>query len=153
MATGMLHLHSLLRWFIVLFALLTLIKGISGMSSKKAFTKGDKRWSLFLMICADIQLVLGLYLYFSKGWFDVLKGGEAMSNKVYRFYSVEHLVGMLLGIILIHMGYSAAKNTKLPDAMRFKRMFWYTLVAVIVIMATIPWPGREGVGRGLLPGM
>ena len=154
MATGMLHLHNLLRWLIVLFALLTLIKGISGMSNKKAFTKADKRWSLFLMICADIQLLLGLYLYVSKGWMEVLQNGAAMANKYNRFWSVEHLSGMLIGIFLIHLGYSAAKNVKLPDAMRFKRMFWYTLVAVIVIVATVPWPFREGLGHHpLFPGM
>lgn len=154
MATGMLHLHNLLRWFIVLFALLTLIKGISGMSGKKAFTKADKRWSLFLMICADIQLLLGLYLYFTRSWFDVLKGGVDMTEKVQRYWTIEHTLGMLIGIILIHLGYSAAKNQKLPDAIRYKRMFWFTLFAVIVIVVNVPWPGREaGIAKPLFPGM
>ncbi|MBL7718559.1 MAG: hypothetical protein JNL72_06975 [Flavipsychrobacter sp.] len=155
MQTGMLHLHNFLRWLIVLFALLTIIKGLSGLSGRKAFTKADKRWSLFLMICADIQLLLGLYLYYARGWFSVLTSGAMdMKEKVQRFWAIEHLSGMLLGIILIHLGYSAAKNVKLPDGTRYKRMFWFTLIAVIVIMATIPWPGREiGIAKPLFPGM
>jgi hypothetical protein len=153
MDTGMLHLHNFFRWLIVLFALLTLIKGASGLNGKKAFTKADKRWSMFLMICADIQLLLGLYLYYAKGWLDVISNGAAMANKYNRFFSVEHTTGMLIGIILIHLGYSSAKNVKLPDAMRYKRMFWYTLIAVIVIVATVPWPFREVVGRPWFPGM
>ena len=153
METGMLHLHNVVRWFIVLFAILTLAKGISGMSGNKPFKKADKRWALFLMICADIQLILGLYLYYVKNWLNVLTGGGAMANKTLRFWSVEHLAGMLIAIILIHLGYSAAKNVKLPDAMRYKRMFWYTLIAVIVIVATVPWPFREEVGRPWFPGM
>lgn len=153
METGMLHLHNVVRWLIVLFALLTLAKGISGMSGKKAFTKADKRWALFLMICADIQLLLGLYLYYAKNWWGVLTGGGAMANKYNRFWSVEHLTGMLLGIILIHLGYAAAKNVKLADAMRYKRMFWYTLIAIIVIVATVPWPFRGEIARPLFPGM
>jgi hypothetical protein len=153
METGMLHLHNVIRWLIVLFALLTLGKGISGMGGNKPFTKADKRWALFLMICADIQLLLGLYLYYAKNWLLVLVSGGAMNTKYNRFFAVEHLAGMLLGIILIHLGYSAAKNVKLPDAMRYKRMFWYTLIAVIVIVATVPWPFREEVGRPWFPGM
>ncbi|HYD20781.1 MAG TPA: hypothetical protein VEB40_04840 [Flavipsychrobacter sp.] len=153
METGMLHLHNVVRWLIVLFAILTLAKGISGMSGKKPFTKTDKRWALFLMICADIQLLLGLYLYYAKNWFTVLTSGGAMSNKYNRFFSIEHTTGMLIGIILIHLGYAAAKNVKLPDAMRYKRMFWYTLIAIIVIAATVPWPFREEVGRPWFPGM
>ena len=154
MATGMLHLHNVLRWFIAIFALITIIKGLSGMNGNKPFSKSDKRYSLLLMITADIQLLLGLYLYWSRGWFDVISSGaDVMGNKLNRFFAVEHLAGMLIGIILIHLGYSAAKNVKLMDATRFKRMFWYTFIALIVIIATIPWPFREVVGRPWFPGM
>ena len=154
MAQGMLHLHNVLRWFIVIFALITLIKGLAGMNGKKAFSNADKRYSLLLMITADIQLLLGLYLYWSRGWFDVVRSGaDVMGNKMNRFFGVEHISGMLIGLILIHLGYSAAKNARLLDATRFKRMFWYTFIGLIIIAATVPWPFREVVGRPLLPGM
>jgi hypothetical protein len=64
----MLHAHSFLRWVVLILALLTIIKSFSGMSSKKAFTAADKKMPLFFMISMDIQLLLGLVLYFTGAW-------------------------------------------------------------------------------------
>lgn len=153
MEQGLLHLHNFLRWLVLLFAVLTLYRCMRGMGSGKAFAAGDKKMALFLLICCDVQLLLGLALYYFKGWFNVLtSGGNVMSDKYTRFFAVEHLTGMLIGIILVHIGYSSIKKN-IPDNTKFKKVFWYVLIAFIIIMATIPWPFREIVGRPLFPGM
>lgn len=153
MLTGIQHFHNFMRWFVIIFALWTLIKTMGGMNGSKSFTKNDKRPALFLMISADIQLLLGFILYFGKGWFKVLTSGSGfMKLPAQRFWAMEHMVSMLIAIILIHIGYSSIKKN-ISDAAKFKRVFWYTLIAIIIIMATIPWPFREAVGRGLFPGM
>ena len=153
MQQGLLHLHNFMRWAVLLFALLTLVRSVGGLGGKKIFTSGDRKTALFLMISADVQLLLGFALYFMKGWAEVLaSGADIMSNKVNRFFAVEHITGMLIAIVLIHIGYSAAKKN-IPDSSKFKKLFWFTLIAVIIILATIPWPGRELVGRPLFPGM
>lgn len=152
MLTGLQHLHNFLRWFIIIFALWTIIKSMSGMSGGKAFTKSDKRPALLLMITADIQLLLGLILYVGKGWFTVLTNGGFMKLTAQRFWAIEHALGMIIGIVLIHIGYAAIKKD-ISDTAKFKKVFWCTLIALIVILITIPWPFREVVGRGLMPGM
>lgn len=152
MEQGLLHLHNFMRWVVLLFVVLSLFKGLSGMNGKKVFAAGDKRIALFMMISADIQLLLGLVLYFMKGWHNTLASGTAMSNKALRFWSVEHIAGMLIAIILIHIGYSSVKKN-ITDGAKFKKLFWFTFIALIIILATIPWPGRELVGRPLFPGM
>jgi len=155
MEKGLLDLHSVLRWFILLFALLALIKGLGGMSGKKPFGKGDKRIALFLMICCDIQLLLGLILYFIGPWgiknIQNMGMANVMHDNVARFFAIEHAVGMLVAIILVHLGYAATKKN-IADGSKFKRLFWFTLFALVIILATIPWPGREA-ARPLLPGM
>ena len=153
MQNGLLHLHNFMRWVVLLFVLLTLIKSASGLGGKKEFTTGDKKTAMFMMISADIQLLLGLSLYYLRGWFDVLKSGNlVMSDKYQRFWAIEHLAGMLIGIILIHIGYSATKKN-ITDGAKFKKLFWFTLIALIVILITIPWPFRDIVGRPWFPGM
>ena len=141
-----LFLHNLLRWLILFFALVTIVNSVSGMGGKKPFTGGNKRVAMFLMICCDIQLVLGLALYFMGPWWTVLTSGGAMSNKMNRFFSVEHTFGMLVAIVLIHLGYAATKKN-IADKAKFSRLFWFTLVALLIILGTIPWPGREMIGR------
>lgn len=122
------------------------------MGGGKAFTKSDKRPAMLLMITADIQLLLGLVLYVGKDWFKVLTGGGFMKLPAQRFWAMEHMLGMLIAIVLIHIGYSAIKKD-IPDASKFRKLFWFTLVALIIIFATIPWPFREIIGRPLFPGM
>lgn len=127
------------------------------MGGNKAFTKSDKRPALLLLITADIQLLIGLYLYFVGAWgiknINNMGGmGAIMKDKASRFWGVEHITGMLVAIILIHIGYSVIKKD-IADGSKFKKLFWYTFLALVVILATIPWPFRETVGRSLFPGM
>lgn len=152
MQQGMLHLHNFMRWIVLLFAVIVIIQGMGGMKGNKAFSKGNKRNALFLMISADIQLLLGLYLYFAGPWFSALTAGGVMANKATRFWSVEHITGMLIGIALIHIGYAAVKKD-ISDQEKFKKLFRFTVMAIIIILLTIPWPFREMVGRPLFPGM
>ncbi len=153
MVQGLQHLHNLMRWVILILAVLTLVKSFSGMSNKKAFTAGDRKTALFLMISADVQLLLGLLLYMMKGWMSSFSQGGVMANAASRFWAVEHIFGMVVALVLIHLGFSAAKKN-MDDATKFKKLFWFTLIALVIILATIPWPFRvEGIGRPWFPGM
>jgi hypothetical protein len=150
MYAGLLSLHSWLRWAILILEIIAIYKCYSGMSSGRAFGAGDKKVGLFLMIAAHTQLLVGIYLYLSGPWgvasIQNLGFGEVMKDKVARFFAVEHIFGMVVAIVLITVGRGAAKKA-IPDVAKFKRGFWLFLVALIIILATIPWPFREGVAR------
>jgi len=156
MQTGILHLHNLMRWVVILFMLLTLIKSASGMGGNKTFTSGDRKTALFMMISVDIQLLLGLYLYFTGAWgiknIQNQGMGNIMKDNVSRFFAIEHTIGMLIAIILVHIGYATIKKN-INDKSKFSKLFWFTLIAVVITLIFIPWPFREGVGRPWFPGM
>ena len=71
---------------------------------------------------------------------------EAMSDRLLRFFTVEHLVGMLIAITLITIGYSRAKRHS-TDLKKFRATFWFYLIGLIVILLSIPWP-FQGYGTG-----
>jgi len=155
MHTGMLHLHSVLRWIILLVALWAIIKMAAGRSGSKPFTASDKKPALFFLIFMDLQLLVGLYLYFTSATvgfasFKEFSFGEVMSSTALRFFAVEHLVAMLIAVVLVHVGYSATKKAP-TDQKKFNKAFWCFLIALIVILASIPWPFREALGRGWMP--
>ena len=156
METGLLHTHNILRWAVVLFGLLTLFTAMRGLNGKRDFTLGDKRTALYFLISCDIQLLLGLALYYFKGYYRNFSDGamkEVMHNTISRFWTIEHTVGMLLAIILVHIGYAATKG-KRPHVVKFRRLFWCTLIALVLIAAMVPWPSRmAGIARPLFPGM
>lgn len=143
METGLLHLHNILRWLILLFLLITLFQ---------AFSKnpGIRKTSLWLMICAHITLLIGLYQVIA-GPFGYLKGlpegVELMKDKFYRFYWIEHPVSMIISIVLITIARRKSKD------LNYKAVTILLVLALIFILAAVPWPFRELVGRPWFPGM
>ncbi len=156
MYQGLLHLHNLLRWVILLLAIIAIIKAYKGMTTREPFTRADKKIGLFLMIAAHITFLIGLYQWLVGPWGlqNILNSGMAavMKDKVFRYWAVEHLVGMLIAIVLITIGRGISKKS-LSDKTKHTKTFWYYLIALLIILVTAPWPFRVGIGRPLFPGM
>jgi disulfide bond formation protein DsbB len=140
METGFQHLHSLLRWMLLILMLISVSKAL--LSAGRRFFGKDRKMALFIMIIAHVQLILGLGLYFMKNyhlnWSDI---GELSSYL--RFFTMEHLMGMIIAIVLITLGYGKVKRAE-TDALKFKAVKVYFGIALIIILVSIPWPFREG---------
>jgi hypothetical protein len=91
METGLLHLHNVLRWVVLLLLLLSIIQAFSQKESVKST-------SLFLMIAAHTMLLIGLYQILGGrySWGNVPEGVSVMKDSFYRFYLVEHPVLIIL---------------------------------------------------------
>lgn len=157
MANGLMHLHNFLRWVILILLLVSLFKAYSGWQGKKVFSAGDKKTWLFTMIAGHITLLLGLYqvLFGRIGWFThppLEEGKTVMSDGYYRFFLVEHPILMILAIVFITLGHGMAKKA-VPDAVKYQKAFRYFILALVLILAAMPWPFRELIGRPWFPGM
>lgn len=119
---------------------------LGGMTGKKPFAAGQKKVGLFLMIAAHIELLIGLYQWLFGPWGIKYLSNAGMKDRVALFYGVEHITGMIIAIVLITIGRGVSKKD-LPDDVKQKRTFWFFLVALVIILALIPWPGREAIGR------
>jgi hypothetical protein len=155
MYNGLLHLHSVLRWIILILLLVSFYKNFADRNG--AFTASHQKSGLILMICADIMLLVGLYQWLVGDW--GLKSinqngfGTVMKNSTLRFYAIEHTTGMLLAIIFIHLGYSYGKKA-IPDPQKHKRILLFLGLALLIILISVPWPFRAaGAGRHWFPGM
>jgi hypothetical protein len=133
------HAHSGLRWVALLLLLITIIKAFSGMSGNKVFTAGDKKLALFTLISMHTQLLLGLALYIimvTRSGFDF---GASMKDPLMRFFSVEHITGMIIAIALITIGNARSKRA-ITDKAKFKSLAIFFTIGLIIILAMIPWP-------------
>jgi len=139
MNTGLLHLHTLLRYFILLALVLVIVKALLGWMGKKPYTKLDDKMGLYLFIFTHMQLLVGLILYFVS---DVVQFNEAtMSNKDLRYWAVEHISIMLISIVLITMARITSKKMNSDDA-KHKRMFIFNAIALVLIVMAIAMSGR-----------
>lgn len=149
MQTGLLHLHSSLRYLLLIFLIVAIVRALLKWSKNEPFNKQDNIFSLIPFVLSHIQLLIGLALYAINPYVkQALSGGmgEIMGNSIARFYVVEHLVGMLIAIALITVGRIASKKA-LEDASKHKKIFIYYGIGLLIIIASIPWPFR-GLGTG-----
>lgn len=144
---ALLVIHNLLRWLIIFFGIWTVISAISGLAGKREFTSSDGRSNFFFMLCMDIQLLVGLGLYFSGVWFDQLKHfGDAMKDANTRFFTIEHELMMIIAWILAHAGRAMVKKAR-PSLSKFKKSLLFFGIALLLILIATPWPFREAAAR------
>lgn len=144
--------HSFLRWAVLVLGIWVVLNAVGGMFTKREYSRTDNMSSLLFMISCDIQLLLGIILYVQNGWLANLKSGmgTVMKDPVARFFTVEHALMMIIAWILVHIGRSSVKSAD-TDELKHKRMLIYFGIAMVLILASIPWPFREALGRNWFP--
>ena len=149
----LLYLHSIMRWIILILLLVNIYQNIA--RANKPFNKRDATLGLLLMIAAHITLLIGIYQWFAGDLgFQLIKNAgmaAVMKDAASRFWAVEHITGMVIAIILITVGRGVSKKTY-DDNKKHKRSALFYIIALVIILATVPWPFREGIGRPWFPG-
>jgi phosphoglycerol transferase MdoB-like AlkP superfamily enzyme len=147
----MVHAHSVGRWIVLLLLLFAMFNSM--LAGNRPFIKSDNKLGILLTIFADLMLLIGIYLYFvgERGYKLIEQAGgmgAVMKSAALRFNVVEHIAGMLIAIILIHIGKAQAKRP-IGDKAKHKRTMIFYFLALLIILVSIPWPFREiGMGRG-----
>lgn len=135
----LLIIHSWLRWAVLAAGLAAIVRGgAKDASAGKWFT-----------VLLDVQMLLGLLLYFvlspvTRAALDDF--GGAMGNSQLRFFAVEHVFGMVIGLVLAHIG--TARIRKAPAERRARLAMIFYGLALAAVLASIPWPGMPA-GRPL----
>lgn len=144
----LLQAHSFLRWIVLLVLIMGIFQSIT--ARNRPFNRGDRSTGTLLVIFADIMFIVGIYQWVVGEWglkkIQALGMGGVMKDSTARFFAIEHLAGMLIAIILIHVGKSYARRT-VPDKIKHRRTVLYYILALLLILISIPWPFRDAVAR------
>ncbi len=154
MYEGLLHLHNFLRWVILIFLLLSVLRHLT--AANQPYGGKDKGFGLPLLISTHLNAIIGLYQWIVGAWglklIQTNGMGTVMKDSVNRFWAIEHPLMMLIAAILITIGYGQRKSKHTTRVQRRRAAIYYVL-ALIVILLAVPWPFREVIGRPLFPGM
>lgn len=134
-------LHNIARWGVVIMGLIAVIRAFSGWLGKKPFTAADNKVGLLFTMVLDVQILLGVTLFFTKGWLGVLTAdfGAAMTTGATRFFTLEHPLMMLLAVVFAHIGRAQSKKVE-PDLKKHARAAVWYLLSYVILLASIPWP-------------
>jgi len=143
-----LSLHSWIRWAVVLAGLAAFVRSV--LAGRRRWTPMDDRVGFWFTMLLDVQMLIGLLLYVwlspitHEAFRDV---GAAMKSSGLRFWAVEHIFGMLVAIALAHVGRARIRKADIARRHRLAAIFYG--LALVSILASIPWPGTPN-GRPLL---
>ena len=150
MYSTLLIAHSWLRWVVLAAALVAIIRSVPGWSGRRPWTPADDRAGRIFTGALDLQVVIGLLLYFV---FSPLmatirqQAGEAMGNDAMRYGLVEHPFGVIVAVVLSHIG--RVRIRKAADAARKHRLaVIFFGLALLALAVSLPWPGTA-TGRPL----
>lgn len=144
----LLHLHSIGRWIVLLLLLIAIFNSL--VAGKRPWIRTDARTGSILTIFADLMFLVGLALwYFGPRGYKVIQSmgmSAVMKDSVARFFAIEHTFMMLAAIILIHIGKVQARKP-VSDRAKHRRTIIFYLLALIIILISIPWPFRQAAGH------
>ncbi|HEX7365758.1 MAG TPA: cytochrome B [Pelobium sp.] len=137
MLSGLVHLHSVLRYVILILVLISIFQAFT--AGNKPYTAANKKINLFTLISAHIQLLVGLVLYFISPMVDF----SQMKNPINRYWNVEHISIMVLAIVLITVGYAKSKKA-IDDKAKHRAIYiYYTIAVVLVLLGILTMKGRN----------
>lgn len=115
--------HSGLRWLVLVALAATAVVSYLRMS-RDADT--HEQWLAWVAIVIDVQVTIGIVLYlFNQGW---SQGG---------FIAVFHPIAMLAALGVFHAGIS--RGRLMGRAAGWRTIGIMTLIALVIILAAIPW--------------
>jgi hypothetical protein len=148
MYSAVLLAHSWIRWIALVAAVgVTLAALRNQVAGPRSVAD---RWGLAAMAALDLQMLLGLLLYFALSPFttEALKNMAAtMSNPSLRFWAVEHTSSMFAAVILAHVGRALAGKARTPASKRTRLLVCFGIATLLILLA-MPWPGLSN-GRPL----
>jgi len=130
--------HSYFAYLLLAILILSLVMAFVNKSGKKPFQTSTKKYALFGLIAAHLQLVMGLVLYIISPLGLNNLSGSVMQDSFGRLMAVEHPLTMIIGILLITVGYSKAKRA-ISDAKAYSAITIYYTIGLLLILSRIPW--------------
>jgi len=131
------HLHSALRWLLLVLLIVSIVISLYKYLINKGLSSSQKLLAQLTVYAAHLQLVAGILLYLVSP--KVIFSSDSLKSPMLRFFLVEHVSAMLIAIALITIGFSRFRKSG-SSSRAVRQLFWYYLLALVIILAMIPWP-------------
>ncbi|HEV7381778.1 MAG TPA: hypothetical protein VGN64_18405 [Dyadobacter sp.] len=140
--------HSLIRWLVLMSLVAATVHVWRSWKSGKKFTRSDDAIRHWTATFAHIQMTIGLILYFQSPVTAYFREnfGVAIHEREVRFFGLEHSLMMLTAVVILNVGSSLSKR-RTSDQQKFKTLAVYFTIALVIILANIPWAFSPLVSR------
>ena len=144
-----LTIHSWLRWVVLIVGVAATINAFLHRADTAERPRGH-RWDTFFMLALDLQVLFGLVLHLGLSPFtrEALSNvGATFGNPALRFWAITHFTMMFVAVIAVRAGRVFAIGKKKTYMRRNGRYICFG-IAMLAVLAGVPWPGLAN-GRPL----
>lgn len=139
----LLFLHNLLRWLVLILGILAVVFSWMGWLRKREWQVRDQKIGTYFTIGMDLQLLVGLILYFFLSPYALnamLNQGLSfvVSQSEFRFFGIEHFFYMVLALVFAHLGSILSKKAR-DSIGKYRRAAIFYSLSILVILVGIPW--------------
>lgn len=118
--------HSLLRWLILMVALLAIVKHVIGLAQNQPYDKLSRVLMAIFGGTMDLQMLLGII---------------AITTGLSPMYRIEHAVTMILAVVVAHL---PAAWKKKDDRVRYRNGLLVLIsVIVLIVLGIAVLPGNR----------
>ncbi len=142
MYPAVLTIHSWVRWAVLLLGVAASINAFIDRADTGERPRG-LRWDWLFMMAFDVQILLGLLLYFGLSPYTreaMSNMGLALRDPALRFWTFTHMATMVVAFVTVRAGRVFAMGEPATRARRNGRFVCFA-VAVLAMVAGVPWPG------------
>jgi hypothetical protein len=144
-----LALHNIVRWIVVILVVVAVVRAYLGRFGKREWTEIERKVGAFVGMAIDIQLLLGLLLYFFLSPLTksaMLNFGAAIQAPDLRLFTLVHPVLMVFAVVFAHLGSILPRKVTRPASKFERAALWFSLTLLMILLG-MPW------ARPLLPGL
>ncbi|MET4140778.1 hypothetical protein [Pedobacter sp. UYP1] len=134
--------HSIIRWLVLISLSVTIYRSATSLSAKKQFTRTDDLYRHWTATVVHLQFMLGMAMYFKSpavARFKIIGIDTARGITESTFFGIIHISMMIAAVVLVTLGSAFAKRYQ-EDTKKFNTLLFYFGIALLIILAAIPWP-------------
>ena len=132
--------HSIIRWLVLLGAILAIV--LPYLANNEYATRVNKWPALFYVITCDMQLLIGvpLYFFYSSYGVSAFRQGvdKVMHSEALRSIAIEHFAITCIAFVFVHIGYFKIRKSQTVDRIRKIGLLYFS-ISILLMLAAIPW--------------
>lgn len=131
--------HSIVRYLLLLGMLLVIYLAWEALTFNKPYTRLHRITAAVASGISHLQLLLGFTLYYLSPTAQSFWQTKSMRWNDGLFFALIHFGLMSLAIVLLSIG-SALSKRETDERRKFRILFNYYVIALLIILIAIPWP-------------
>ena len=128
------YIHIFTSIVYLVLAILLIVIHIKGILNKQKYTKKHKFIAISYILSLYLQLIIGLYLFFSQEYESLAMPPHVIDGNV-RFWSIEHVFLMIFALAISQIGYINTVYAE-DSKVKFKKgLIFYSIPLLLILIS------------------